>query len=630
MPSAHVRFISLWLSQTLRVLADWCLRMFVFREIYASDLAAAESAWPLVTAVFVAPFLILCPINGAISNGLPKRWVLVGAAGYCFLAVLGVGLLGDPWLACFGAMAVGSAVYSPTRYALLPAVAKDTGWSLARINSLIEMGGAAATAGGAMLGFALYGQGWGVLPRWPPALVASAALNLLAMVLATPAWFASDVRRPERPLDAVRDFFVDGRRILADREARYGLLGLAYFLALTIVGVGVMAQFALDANSTISQHHRLLSLLCVFLGVAAGSWLAGFQRHLYRALALVPTAALGMLVALAWALASGTLEGPCALLGLMGGLLNVPLRAFYQARVPADARGNAMAFMNFSIYLATLLLGLLLILLSERGFLRGPTAQICFLMALTAVGAVAALVLALRSVLEQGLELLTWPMYRLRAAGPGLADFPMRGPVLVVSNHAAWFDPIWLGKVVPRFVTPMMTSVYYDKPVIHWLMVHVAHTIRVPQAAFRREAPELKDAVAALDAGRLLLVFPEGALRRKEEQSVRYFGQGVWRILKERPETPVVACWIEGNWGSYTSYFKGPPTANKRLDWRRPIGVGLASPQILDAGVLADQRATRTFLMRACLEARKYLGLPAEELPAQMEEVIPKEEESGG
>jgi 1-acyl-sn-glycerol-3-phosphate acyltransferase len=235
----------------------------------------------------------------------------------------------------------------------------------------------------------------------------------------------------------------------------------------------------------------------------------------------------------------------------------------------------------------------------------------------------------LRSVLEQGLEILTWPMYRLRAAGPGLAEFPMRGAVLVVSNHAAWFDPIWLGTVVPRFVTPMMTSVYYDKPVIHWLMVHVAHTIRVPQAAFRREAPELKDAVAALDAGRVLLVFPEGALRRKEEQSVRYFGQGVWRILKERPETPVIACWIEGNWGSFTSYFKGPPTVNKRLDWRRPIGLGMASPRLLDAGVLADQRATRAFLMRACLEARTYLGLPAGELPAQIEEGIPKEGDSG-
>ena len=34
----------------------------------------------------------------------------------------------------------------------------------------------------------------------------------------------------------------------------------------------------------------------------------------------------------------------------MGGLVNVPLSATYQADVPADARGNAMAIRNFADY----------------------------------------------------------------------------------------------------------------------------------------------------------------------------------------------------------------------------------------------------------------------------------------
>jgi 1-acyl-sn-glycerol-3-phosphate acyltransferase len=609
--SARIRLVFLCISQTLRVLADWCLRWFVFLETFQSGAFVRHSAWHVTTAVFIAPFVLFCPFNGAISNSLPKRWVLVGAAAFCAVAVFTFGVLGGPWLACLGAMAVGAAVFSPTRYAVLPAVAQDTGLPLSRVNSWIEMAGAAAIVGGAVLGHHLHGN---TLPQsggWPLAVLAALGLNLLAMLLALPTNFPSDIRRPERPVEALRGLFRDGRRIAADREARLSLLGLTFFLALMTVGAGVLAQYALGLVESQSHDGRIRALFLVFLGVAAGSFLAGLQRHLYRGLGLVPLAAVGLLISLAWAAGTENLIGPCILLGLMGGVLNVPLRAFYQASVPADARGNGMAFMNLAIHLCTVALSLLVFALAEGNVLATATAQFAFLMVLTGLGAISAGALALRPLLEQIGEIVLWPIYRIRGHGPGVQAFPMSGPVLIVSNHAAWGDPLWLGKVVPRFLTPMMTSVYYDKPVVHWLMKHVTHTIRVPASRFRREAPELKDAVSALDEGRVVLVFPEGALKRKEEQWLRQFGQGVWRILKERPATPVVVCWIEGGWRSYTSYYNGPPTVNKRFDWWWRIRIAMDSPRQLDADLLGDQRATRAYLMQACLALRKYLGLPS-------------------
>jgi hypothetical protein len=110
-------------------------------------------------------------------------------------------------------------------------------------------------------------------------------------------------------------------------------------------------------------------------------------------------------------------------------------------------------------------------------------------------------------------------------------------------------------------------------------------------------------------------VFPEGWLRRREDQPLRNFGQGIWHILRQRPATPIVACWIEGGFGSYTSYVGGPPTVNKHLDWWRRIDIAVAEPEVIDPAVLADQRATRAYLMRACLEARRYLGLMVPETP---------------
>jgi len=226
-------------------------------------------------------------------------------------------------------------------------------------------------------------------------------------------------------------------------------------------------------------------------------------------------------------------------------------------------------------------------------------------------------VLAWGWLLTPTIELLTEsalvPMYRIRTCGPGKDHFPPRGPLLIIANHSSYLDPFWLGTIVPRHVRPMMTSTFYDLPVIHWLMVHVVQAIRVPAGTFRRDAPELRAAADALRRGECLLIFPEGQLRKKEEQILRHFGQGIWRILHEVPETPVLVVWIEGGWGSWTSYDKGPPLKNKPLDWRRRIDIALAEPRPLPAEVLADQRATRAYLMRACLECRRYLGL---EVPA--------------
>jgi hypothetical protein len=103
----------------------------------------------------------------------------------------------------------------------------------------------------------------------------------------------------------------------------------------------------------------------------------------------------------------------------------------------------------------------------------------------------------------------------------------------------------------------------------------------------------------------------EAQLRRRADQSLRLFGQGVWRILQELPETPVLVCWIEGGWGSFTSYFNGPPLRGKRPDLRRRIDIAVDEPHPLDPKILADQPATRQYLMRTCQECRRYLGLPA-------------------
>src|SRR5262249_42895560 len=201
-----------------------------------------------------------------------------------------------------------------------------------------------------------------------------------------------------------------------------------------------------------------------------------------------------------------------------------------------------------------------------------------------------------RPTFELACEPVLWVMYRVRAAGPGLAGFPVCGPCVVVANHACWLDPLFLAKVLPRAVTPMMTSKFYDVPVLRRLMRSFG-VIRVPEATYKQDPAEIREAVAALDRGECVVIFPEGFMRRREEKQLRRFGRGVWHILRERPGTPVFACWIEGGWGSYCSYYNGKPTKNKKPDCRRPIGVGVSAAVTVDPATLDSHLPTRLFLM---------------------------------
>jgi len=218
-------------------------------------------------------------------------------------------------------------------------------------------------------------------------------------------------------------------------------------------------------------------------------------------------------------------------------------------------------------------------------------------------------------------------MYAVRCGGPGLNTVPVLGPVLVIGNHACWFDPTFVSKGLPRPATPMMTARFYKIWFLRPVLKYVFRVIVVLETPIRREAPELRLAIAALDRGDCVMLFPEGYLRRKEEVPLRRFGQGVWQILKERPETPVVACWVEGGWGAWCSFYNGPPTKNKRIDFRRPMRVGMSVAEAVPAELLDDHLRTRIYLMNRVRAVRATLGLPElanVELPSRQDEPPPQ------
>lgn len=374
--------------------------------------------------------------------------------------------------------------------------------------------------------------------------------------------------------------------------------------AVRVCAMGTLAVCAIVGTVAESSQFTAESLAIVLVSFLLGVLIPLFFFHPFRVLGLCPPAVLviACAVAASWALGAW----PSWTLALMSFGAGIVLGVAGRCERTFAARTPAVRVVTRMVDRATI--PLLPAFLAAAWWGTGSPWPL--LAGLTGLLLAHTWTRLFRPFFELCVEAVIWKGYRIAAAGTGMAELPTHGPLLVIANHACWWDPLFLAKALPRPVTPMMTSLFYDRWFLKPLMVHVFQTIRVADAHLRREAPEIAEAIRALDAGKCVVIFPEGYLRRKEEVPLRRFGRGVWEILKARPQTPVVACWIEGNWGSYTSYWNGPPTKNKSAEGHRAIAVGLSPPVVVPAGTLDHHLRTRIAMMNEVIRARRHHGLP--------------------
>jgi hypothetical protein len=406
--TARWRLTALGSSQSAHFLANYCLRVYVVLLLASEGATQRDTAWHLVAALFMLPSVVLVPLYGAVGNSLPKRAVLVGSPAYCLAVVALFACLGQGWLMCVACVALGSALYTPTRHAMLPAAAQDANLPLPRVVSAIETTAVLSMVGGMALGGASMQATWNdvtaalSLPeawasrlssRCPSVTVATfLSLNFLCLVTAFPARFRSDVYRPESPRAALRGVFRDFMRLLRLSPCRSSLVGVCLLRGLVTVAAGALIADSLARNVNPANQYPMLILIAVLtmLGAAAGSSLAGLVGNQSQTLGLVPLGA--TVIALALGGIALTPPAPiwlCVIVGVGAGLVNVPLLSTYQASVPPDARGNGMAILNTAGLVSMTALSLLVAWLANVGVLTAP-GQVVFVTALGLLGAVAA------------------------------------------------------------------------------------------------------------------------------------------------------------------------------------------------------------------------------------------------
>jgi 1-acyl-sn-glycerol-3-phosphate acyltransferase len=163
---------------------------------------------------------------------------------------------------------------------------------------------------------------------------------------------------------------------------------------------------------------------------------------------------------------------------------------------------------------------------------------------------------------------------RWRVHVSGVDNVPARGPAVIASNHVGYLDFAFLGRAAlerGRLVRFMAKQEVFDHPVAGPLMRGMHH---LPVDRFGGAVAAIETAVAALDAGEVVGLFPEGTISRS--------------FVPARPKTGAVRIAMRAGaplipaavWGTQRLLTKG-----RRPNWQRnvPIVVAYGRPVDYDA-----------------------------------------------
>jgi len=129
-----------------------------------------------------------------------------------------------------------------------------------------------------------------------------------------------------------------------------------------------------------------------------------------------------------------------------------------------------------------------------------------------------------------------WFSLRVR----GRQHIPLRGPVLLIANHQSYLDPNLAGLSSPRHLYYLARKTLFRNRFFAALIRSVG-AVPVDQEGVAKEG--LKAILQQLQAGRAVLVFPEG--ERSHDGVMRQLKPGILLLIK-RAQAPIVPLGIAG------------------------------------------------------------------------------------
>lgn len=199
----------------------------------------------------------------------------------------------------------------------------------------------------------------------------------------------------------------------------------------------------------------------------------------------------------------------------------------------------------------------------------------------------------------------------------GLDNIPDEGPAIIASNHRSYFDPLAIGYALAAKGRPgrfLGKSELFDSRPSRDVMAAMG-TIPVFRGTGSNEP--LEQAAAALRAGELIVILPQGTIPRGEKffDPALDFKRGVARLAK-LTKAPVIPMAL---WGTEQIWPRNSKVPQLALPWARPkVSIQVGDQVQLDyAGGKSDTTLIRDAVVALLpAEAREQRTPTAEELAA--------------
>ncbi len=579
----------------------------------------------VAAGLFILPFVLFSASAGQLADKYEKALLIrvIKAAEIAIMAVAATGLILDNlplMLIALFLMGTQSAFFGPVKYSLLPQALGPH--ELVGGNGLVETGTFVAILGGTLVAGLLVAQPSGVIYVCALILIVSVigfvtSLRIPGLAAATP-----DLRLN---WNIFSETATNMRFAIRDHTVFHSMLGVSWFW---FYGALFLSQFPDYSRVWLGGDETVVTLLLALfsVGVASGSLLCERLSGHKVEIGLVPFGSIGLSVfaidlflatpaastlalagrdavraaetvdigAVAFLLGEGNwrIVLDLFLIGMFGGFYIVPLYAQLQTRSEPSHRSRIIAANNIlNALFMVVAAGLAVLMLS----LGATVPQLLLLTGLLNL-AVAAYIYSL--VPEFLLRFLDWllvhSVYRLRIQGK--QHLPEKGPALLVCNHQSLADALVISAACRRPIRFLMYYTIFNIPVLNFIFRSMK---AIPVAPAKLDPVVLEraydDVDAALRAGQLVCIFPEGQLTT--DGAIGEFRSGVSRIL-ERTPVPVIPMSLSGLWESVFS--RNPKRARLprlfrtvRLNIGRPLTPEAVSPESLRTVVIDLQRASR-------------------------------------
>ena len=604
------RFLPFFLTQALGAFNDNVYRQAIIGLLFWLGVSPEQRTLytNLAPALFILPYFLFSATAGQIAEKLEKSKLIriTTSMEIAIMSLAAVGFMTQNMTVLLIALfstGLQSTLFGPVKYSILPSVLKPE--ELTGGNGLVEMGTSISILVGMIFGgliFKLAGTHGPVVAA--TAIVALAITgNLVSRAIPRAEAGAPDLKINWNPLPESLAIVRLARKQVAVRNA---ILGVSWFWFVGTVLTSQLPTYA-EVNLGGTATLYIFALALFSIGTGVGSMLCEKLSARTVEIGLVPLGAFGISAfmldlyfarngaAVAHGLdVAGFLQQPGSWriaidltgIGLFAGFFVVPLFALIQSRTPRDELSRVIAGMNIQNALLIVLAAVLGIVVQRY---LGWTIPQVFLALAIANALVAIYIFTL--VPEFLMRFLSWvlvrTLYRLRVQGVE-ANVPDEGAALIVCNHVSYMDALILSASIPRPVRFVMYYRIFDIPVMRWIF----RTAKAIPIAGARENPELMQRAfaeidAALAAGELVGIFPEGALTK--DGGIAKFKSGIERVLAHANESgrpvPVVPMALRGMWASMWS------RRDSRFGRMRVPRRFRAHVEVV-AGVAVDGRAT--------------------------------------